>query len=382
MVQTGAHAVKKILYIFDASDWESRFAVAEAANAKGHNVILGLINATDRKTDFKTVKIGNNARKIGIFSSLSMVKDINRAIKAENPDIIHTITLKYSFLTGIAAHNHKNKRKIFTLAGLGYIFRDESKKSKIVRRVLSPLLKHILKRKNTTLIFQNQDDLELLVKRKYATKEKSILIKGSGVYLNRFKPEEKPEQNSEYGCGQPIVLMPTRLVKEKGVSIFIDAAKILKEQGVMAKFQIAGGTTTHNPRAISETEMSEMLENSDVEWLGRVSDMPQILNKAAFIVYPSYYGEGIPRVLLEACAAGRAIITTDHPGCREAVDHGKNGLLVPVKDANATAEAIKTLLNDKDLRKKMEKAAREKAVTEFNIHDIVAQTISVYSSNV
>ena len=364
--------MKKILYIFDASDWESRFAVAEKAKEQGYDVTLGLINADREEKEFKTVKIGKNTKKIGILSSLSMVKDIKKAIKDENPDIIHSITLKYSFLTGIAAFGFKNKAKIFTLAGLGYIFRDESAKSKNLRRALSLLLKAILKRKNTTLIFQNQDDLNLLVEGGYAKQDKSILIKGSGVYLDRFNvPHESTDQT-------PIVLMPTRLVKEKGVSVFIEAAKILKAQNIEATFQIAGGTTTHNPRAITEQEMRAMLEGSGVEWLGRVSNMPEILARSALIVYPSYYGEGIPRVLLESCASGKAIITTDHPGCHEAVDHGKNGLLVPVKDATATADAIKKLLHDKALREEMERNSRAKAISEFNIHHIVRQTVDVY----
>ena len=138
----------------------------------------------------------------------------------------------------------------------------------------------------------------------FARSDQSILIKGSGVYLDRFEARAPLREDA------PLVLMPTRLVHEKGVGVFIDAAKILAAQGVEARFQIAGGVTTHNPKAISEAEMEAMLAGSSVEWLGRVSNMPALLACSALVVYPSYYGEGIPRVLLEACAAGRAIVTT------------------------------------------------------------------------
>ena len=125
--------------------------------------------------------------------------------------------------------------------------------------------------------------------------------------------------------------------------------------------------------------MLDMLRGSPVEWLGRVSDMPELLSRASLIVYPSYYGEGIPRVLLEACAAGRAIVTTDHTGCREAVEHTVNGLLVPIKNAQATAEAIEILLLDSTLRQSMERMSRKKAEEEFDIRLIAEKTVGVYS---
>ena len=370
--------MKKILYLFDAGDWDSRMAVAHAAQAKGFEIVIGLINgdqaAADRAPEFRIVSIEKSKNDIGIFSSLRMINAIKELIKQEKPDIIHSVTLKYGFLTGISAISYKNIKKIYTLAGLGYLFRSHSTKSLLLRAVLKVFLTFILRRQNTMLIFQNIDDLELMVARHYATQAQSVLIKGSGVYLDRFTPNPSGEE------AHPIVLMPTRLVHEKGVSVFVEAARILKSRGIEARFQIAGGETKHNPKAISKQEMEDMVQDGAAEWLGRVEGMPALLSQATLIVYPSYYGEGIPRVLLESCAAGRAIVTTDHPGCREAVAHGVNGLLVPVKDAHATADAIEALLRNAGTRHEMEKQSRIRAEEQFDIHLIAEKTVNLYSA--
>ena len=361
--------MKKILYIFDARDWDSRMAIAYGAQKKGMDVVIGLVDGQQQHIEKAS------GFKIVLLSSSRMIRDVNALIKEENPGIIHAVTLKYGFLTGLAAFSSKNVRKIYTLAGLGYLFRSHTVRSWILCAVLRPFLTFVFRQKNTMLIFQNPDDLDLMVEQKYVSRKHAVLIKGSGVYLDRFIPH-----SSEHHDGIPIVLMPTRLVHEKGVSVFIEAARILKKRGIEAHFQIAGGETKHNPHAISREGILEMTKDSAVQWLGRVDDMPACLSQASLIVYPSYYGEGIPRVLLEACAAGRAIITTDHPGCREAVENGVNGLLVPVKNALSTADATQTLLHDSDQRTRMEKQSRKRAEKEFDIHLITQKTLNLYEN--
>jgi len=369
---------KKLLYIFDAADWESRFALARAAKEQGAEVTIGLINAKEGDQDRASgIKIVLLRKKQGIGQSLAipllMLRDIKKIITQEKPDIIHAVTLKYSFITAFAALGKSVSRKIFTIAGLGYLYRSDDVKSIVLRHMIWPFLVFAFRRNMTHLIFQNADDRALLIDNSTATVEASSLIKGSGVYLDRFEVTQESQQSEP-----PLVLMPTRLVHEKGVAVFIEAARILKDKGVNARFEIAGGLTRDNPRAITREEMEAMTKDGAVTWLGRINDIPAKLSEATLIVYPSYYGEGIPRVLLEACAAGRPIITTDHPGCREAVDHESNGLLVPVKDPKATAEAVEMLLANPQHRCEMELKAREKAEKEFDIHEIVRQTLEVY----
>lgn len=367
----------RILYLFDQSDWKSRMPVAEKAKAQGYEVTIALIGEKPpelKPEGFETIHIATPSGQMKGRHIPKMVKQIRRAIVSANADLVHTVTLKYAFITGLAALPFRDMRKVYTLAGLGYLFRSPDAKARIIRALLGPLLKHVLRAPNAYLIFQNPDDLALMTKLGFAGHVNTVLIRGSGVDLSKFNPVQETLHE------EPLVLMPTRLVHEKGVHIFVEAARLLKAGGVKARFQIAGGETKHNPKAISKAEMMEMTEDGAAVWLGRVEDMPGLLSEAAIIVYPSYYGEGIPRVLLESCAAGRPIITTDHAGCREAVDAGKNGLLVPIKDVKATTEAIKTLLEDFEKRTVMGMKSREKAEAEFDIHIIADETLAVYET--
>lgn len=367
--------MSKIFYLFDAADSSSRIPVAQEAQSKGHDVVLGLIGTkihSDEK--FKSYAIEKKHHRFGILTLLNFAAQIHKIIGAEKPDILHAVTLKYGFISAVATLPNPKMRKVLTLAGLGYMFHGHDTKSNILRVVMKPLLSFLFKRPNTKLIFQNSDDMKMLIDRGYVDSQQCSLILGSGVDLSRFVHEYTP-------IDPPLVLMPTRLVHEKGISVFIEAARILKKRGVNAQFQIAGGETSHNPRAISKAEMLDMLRDGSVEWLGRVDNLPQLLSQTSLVVYPSYYGEGIPRVLLEACAAGCPIVTTDHTGCREAVTHGINGLLVPIKNAHATADAIETLLNDKDRRKAMSVNSRKRAEEDFDIRKIAKFTVEIYESD-
>ncbi len=367
----------KILYIFDAQDWDSRVPVAIAARDAGFEVVIGLLGILEVKNsavakDFKIISIKIEKKKFGGRGLHALSSVIREIALYEKPDILHAVTIKYAFAAGLACMQFKNMRKIYTLAGLGYLFRGGGKKTAFIRMVMAPMLKKIFSAAHTSLIFQNPDDMALIRSGGYTKKAKSVLIRGSGVDLSKFSP--KPYTPD----GSPIILMPTRLVHEKGVAVFVSAAKLLKQRDVVARFQIAGGLTQHNPRAITKAEMEDLSKDGAVEWLGRVENMPELLSKATLVVYPSYYGEGIPRVLLEALAAGRAIITTDHPGCRETVIDQENGFLVPVKDAQAVADGVEELIVDAGRLKAMGKASRALAEKEFSIDYVAAQTVDVY----
>lgn len=353
----------KILYIFDSKDWTSRIDVARKAKEKGHEVILGLVGERPDQQEFEA---------FSMRSGFGMIADVKALSRDVQPDIVHAVTLKFAFLVGLACLPLKGARKIYTFAGLGYLFRSQSFDGAIMRILLSPLLKWVFKQPNMKIIFQNRDDLDLMVRKKYVCAEDTVLIRGSGVCLNKFT--FAPSMDDVV----PVVLMPTRLVREKGISVFIKTAELLKKRGFAAEFKIAGGVTSQNPKAISEKEMLAMVKDKPVEWLGRVENMPNLLTQSHVIVYPSYYGEGVPRVLLEASAAGRAIVTTDHPGCREAVEHDVNGLLVPIRNVLATANAIEEILRDPKKRAQMEVESRKRAEKYFDILEIAARTAALY----
>lgn len=375
---------KKLLYIFDHLDWKSRMPVALAAKNAGYNVTIGIVGAGDDAFDrdeknadhvgFAFLNLPKPKHKFGPFSVISSILAMRQAVHANAPDLLHTVTLKYSFLVGLACWGMGGFRILYTIAGLGFLFRSEGMKPVLLRCALSPLLKMVLKRRDVDLIFQNKDDRDLLIDMGYARPDQAHLIIGSGVDLARFKAMDEPQTE------MPIALMPTRLVHEKGVAIFVEAARLLQKKGVKARYQIAGGLTSHNPRALSAADMARLTDDGVVEWLGRVEDMPRILSEASVVVYPSYYGEGVPRVAIEACAAGRPVITTDHPGCRETVPEGKNGILVPVKDVRATADAMEKLLSSPELRAKMGLESRKLAQRVFDVKAIAAQTLALYQA--
>ncbi|MBX2835142.1 MAG: glycosyltransferase family 4 protein [Micavibrio sp.] len=369
----------KILYVINHIDWfwSHRLPLAKGAHEAGWEVHVAVTGAqTDKdlaSQNFHGHELPPSDKGFTLFTILKTISEIRKIIKDQRPEVVHAITLKYAFITGLAALGIRDIRVVHTIAGLGYLFAGEGAKPKILRAIIGPLLKLALKSGRTELVFQNPDDMNLMLRRGFAEKSRAHLILGSGVDLKKFTATPLPQDE------QPIVLMSTRLVHCKGISVFIEAAKICERDGVKARFQVAGGETRNNPLAINAQEMMEMIKGSKVEWLGKVSDMPELLKNASLICYPSYYGEGIPKVLLEACASARPIITTDHPGCREAVDDGENGVLVPIKDAQKTAEAIKNLLSDPVKLSAYGIAGRARCEHEFDVNIIVKKTLEVYN---
>lgn len=363
---------KKLLFVINHMDWfwSHRLPLAIGAQKAGWDVH---VCANGAEQDEKLGKAGFKGIALSL-SPLKILTEIKRIIGEEKPGLVHVITLKYAFLAGLASRFYKDIKIVHTIAGLGYLFSGEGIKPKLLRALVGPFLKFALKHPNAQIIFQNPDDMALMIKRGFVDETRVHLIRGSGVDLKQFPHVPEPQHE------KPVIIMPTRLVHDKGVAVFIEAAKIAAENGVDAVFKIAGGAVTNNPLGISENEMNAMIKDTPVEWLGRVSDMPALYAEANLIVYPSYYGEGVPKVLLEAAATGRAIITTDHAGCREAIEDQKTGLLVPVKDAAATAKAIATLIQDATLRNKMGDAARVFAKENYDVKSVVKRTLAVYSA--
>lgn len=359
----------RLLYVINHMDWfwSHRLPLAAAARDQGWEVYVAAPKAgTDGRLEeeaFHSVDLPPGL--------IPLLWHLRRIVQTLRPDIVHVITIKFAFLTGLALAFTPFKR-VYTIAGLGYLFSGEGLKPKLLRFFLYPLLRFVFNNRRTLLIFQNSDDMQIFLDRGLAVKERSHLIRGSGVDTRVFKQKPPPRQDP------PLVLMPTRLVHEKGVHVFIEAANILSQRKVTARYEIAGGLTQHNPNAITKAQMESMLAGSPVTWLGHVDDMPALLASAALIVYPSYYREGVPKVLLEAAATGRPIVTTDHPGCREVVRPEQNGLLVPVKDAFAVAGAIEKILSRPDILQNMGQRSREMAAKEFDVRLIVDATLKVY----
>ena len=372
------HINRKVIFVINHIDWfwSHRYSLAKAVQDEGFDVYVACANATNdtalKQEGFKPLdlpSLNGNKNPTQILKLLSQIRSYVVELK---PDIVHAITIKYAFLTGLALIGKNNHHNIFTIAGLGYLFSDNNFKAAIIRTFLTPVFRLAFGQKRTSFIFQNENDMKTFLDRSFSEQINSTLIKGSGVNTHKFFYSQEPLGK------EPVVFMPTRLVKEKGIHIFAEAAKIVHEKRYEAKFVLAGGLDETNPSALTLKDLEEFFQEGHVIWRGKIVDMPRMYKRANIVVYPSYYKEGVPKVLLEAAASGRAIITTDHPGCRDVVEHERSGLLVPVKDAHKTALAIMDLLDNDVKRYKMGRYAREKACAEFDVHLINENTIEIY----
>lgn len=362
---------RKLIYVINHMDWfwTHRLQLAQGAQAQGWAVYIA---APGAGSDANLAVHGFTPLDLPA-APLAQIRALSRFFKTQNPDLIHAITLKCVFFTGLAAWRRSKQKIVYTIAGLGYLFSSGGAKPLLLRTAIAPFLKTILKRPRTSIIFQNSDDQFLMISQNYVLEKNACVIPGSGVDLTEFHVSPEPD------TGRPLILLPTRLIREKGIFIFAEAAKILHERHIKARFQIAGGLSPGNPRSLTEADMRGLTAAGHVEWLGHCRDMRAVYAQSAIVAYPSWYREGVPKALLEAAASGRPIVATDHPGCREAVHHGENGFLVPARDALALANAIETLLRDPAIRRVMGEKSRLLAQSAFDVRSVVEKTLGVYT---
>jgi glycosyltransferase involved in cell wall biosynthesis len=295
-----------------------------------------------------------------------------REYRRIRPDLVHHVALKPVIYGGLAARI-LGIPTVNAVTGLGVVFTSQSARMRVLRVFLKVLLGASIRRKGARTIFQTHEDKEALVKAGIARESASYLIRGSGVDTAQFVPVPEPS-------GPALVVLPTRMIWSKGVGIFVEAATILQNRGVQARFALVGDPDRQNPNGVSEAQLKQWHEGEFVEWWPHRTDMPNVLGQSNIVAFPSYYGEGVPKILLEASACGRPTITTDSPGCRDAVRDGENGILVPRKDAAALAEAIQYLLERPEIRSAMGAKGRRIAVEEFSIQRVIAETKVVYQS--
>lgn len=287
------------------------------------------------------------------------------------PDVLHLVTIKPVLYGGLAARLAPVKGVICAVSGLGFVFMTKGGRVGLLRTIVANLYRLALRRGNLKVIFQNPDDRDVLLGIKAVTPEQVEMIRGSGVDLALY--EVKPEPGDV-----PVVCFTARLLRDKGVFEFIDAARLLRKKGVNARFVVAGDADPGNPTSVSATDIEQWRREGVVEVLGYQKDVATLFSNVNLVVLPSYR-EGLPKVLVEAAAAGRAVITTDVPGCRDAIEPGVTGVLVPVKNVDLLAEAIEKLIVDAPLRQTMGRAGRVLAEREFGIEKIVDRHLEIYA---
>lgn len=284
--------------------------------------------------------------------------------------VVHHVGLKNILWGGLAAKLARVHGVVNAVSGLGAIFSGD--KMSITARGILTILRLSNKRERVKVIFQNQEDELLFLQHGIISGSQAVFIKGSGVDLNVFRYVPEPESETLK------VVFSARMVKEKGVMEVIEAAECLrKDYEGRVEFWLCGRLAV-NADAISQEELEARCDGRYIKWLGFQKDMKSVLEQCHIMAFPSYYREGVPKSLIDACAVGRPIVTTNSIGCKDVVDDGVNGFLVPVKDSEALAQKLRILIEDKALRVSMGKAAREKAEREFDIGTVIERHLEIY----
>jgi len=287
------------------------------------------------------------------------------------PDLAHHVTHKPVLYGSIAARVVGVPAVVNAISGLGYIFVAEGQPARLRQRVLLSGYRLAFGHPRCRGIFQNPDDLAVFRNAGAVRPEQVTLIHGgSGVDLEQYRPSPEPE-------GRPVVVLPARMLWDKGVGEFVGAARLLRERGVASRMVLVGDPDPGNPRSVTEAQLRDWVMEGAVEWWPYRTDMATVFAASHIVCLPSYR-EGTPRVLLEAAASARPSVTTDVPGCREVVRHGETGLLVPLRNVPVLADALETLLGDPALRGRYGLRAREVAQAHFGVGKIVETTLGIY----
>ncbi|MCO6390163.1 glycosyltransferase [Aliihoeflea aestuarii] len=372
---TGA---RKLLYLV-TEDWFFRshfLSRARAARDAGYEVVVAARyrngTAWAEKEGFRTATIDFDRAGLNPFGETAMIGRIAALYRRERPTLVHHVALK-PILYGSAAARLSGVRNIVNApVGLGFVFTSTSPRARFLSPIVGTALHLLLNPRGSKVVLENGDDLHWLAERGALRKSDAVRIPGSGVDVRQFAPSPEPE-------GPIVVLMIARMLADKGVREFTAAARMLAGGNLPIRFLFAGAPDPSNPTSISQGELRRWQDEGVVEWLGMREDVPDLLRASHIVALPSYR-EGLPKVLLEAMAAGRPIVATDVPGCREATRDGENGLLVPPRDAKALTDAIVRLAADRPLRARMGANGRARAEREYAAEVVDRQTLELYAT--
>lgn len=365
----------KIL-LFANSDWylyNFRLALARVVRAQGHEVVLlspaGAYVSRLEQAGFRWVETRLSRRSLNPLGELAAIWRLVRLYRQEKPDLVHHFTVKCVLYGSLAARLAGVAAVVNAVTGLGHVFSASGPAAWLLRPWVA--LFYRLALRGTQVIFQNPDDLAVFLARGWVHRATTHLIRGSGVDVQRFYPQHRSGKAKS-------VLLASRLLWAKGVAEYVAAARLVRRQLPDVEFLIAGVPDPGNPGAIPPEAIECWKRQGDVTLLGQREDMAELMGQADLLVLPSYYGEGVPRCLIEGAASGLALVASDTPGCREVVKEGINGMLVPPRDGERLAEAVLALLRDDKLRAAMGEHSREIACAGFSEQQVIDETLHVY----
>lgn len=367
----------KLLFVV-TEDWyfcSHRLALAQWLGTRGYDVTVATRvrehGETIRAAGIQLIPIDFDRRGKNPWREALFVARLTGIYRTARPDIVHHVGLKPVLYGSVAAMIAGVPGVVNALAGLGYVFSSRQLAARLLRSGVRLAFRLLFSRANTRIIVQNPNDLETLANTCGVPRSRLRLIRGSGVNMDHFRP--LPEPDTIF-----VALFASRMLWDKGVDDFVEAARILKGQGIHARFVLAGQGDPGNPTSVPEDQLRAWQKEGVAEWWGARDDMPAVLAQSHVVCLPTSYGEGVPKVLIEAAASGRPIVASDVPGCREIVRPEENGILVPPRNPVALAQALRRLHGDPGLRQRMGETGRRLAVGEFSVERVNRDTAKVY----
>lgn len=288
---------------------------------------------------------------------------------SEQPTVVHHHTIKPVLYGSYLAQQVGVEAIINSITGSGYVFMSKNLKARLLKPLVLVLYKKALSSSKCAVIFENPEDQADFVKRRLIRPEQTWLVRSVGVDVEKFLPSVEP-------TGTPVVTLASRMLWDKGVGVFIEAARLLQNR-TKVRMVLVGVPDPGNPSSVPLEQLEAWVDEGVVEWMGWQEDIGRVYAQSNIVALPSFY-EGLPTSLIEAAACGRAIIASDIPGCREVITHGENGLLTPPGNPAALADAIERLANDPPLRRDMGLVSRKRAVAEFSTDEVNQKTVEIY----
>lgn len=366
---------KKVLLVAN-TDWylyRFRLRLAQYLSENGFWVKLvsppGLYVSRLTEMGFEWLEWKIDRQRIYPFSEIRSLIRLKEIYRSENPEIVHHHTIKPVLYGSYVARKTGVKATINSITGSGYVFMSRDFKARILKPFVRVFYKIAFNSKNCAVIFENPDDQADFIRQGLLKPDQTWLVRSVGVDITDFTPRPEPS-------GEPVVTMASRMLWDKGVGVFVEAARLLKER-LAVRMVLVGMPDPGNPASVSFEQLETWASEGIVEWLGWQEDMALVYANSNIIVLPSFF-EGLPVTLIEAAACGRALIASDIPGCREVVNPGVNGLLTVPGDPVSLADAVEKMILNPDLRKAMGIASRERAVNEFSTEVVNRQTLEIY----
>lgn len=369
-------------FVFYANtDWylyNFRLSTARQLQADGHEVVMlsppGEYGARFANHGFRWLTLDMDRASLNPLREAKTLRQLTRLLRSERPDVLHNFTVKCAVYGAMAARAARVPAVVNAVAGMGYVFTSNQAQARLLRPVVKMLMRGTLGGGHSRLILQNPDDADVFTRARLVPQQKIRVIRSSGVDLSRFMPPERDAKP------EPLrVLLAARLLWEKGIGEYVEAARLLRGQGRNIQCLLAGMPDHGNPRSATRAQVEQWHRDGLVQWLGHVEDMPALMRSVDVMVLPSYYREGVPKSLIEGAACGLAIVTTNLAGCREVVsEDGVDGLHVQPRNPIDLADCLARLDDDRALLRRLGDRARAKAMEHFDERMVIRRTIEVY----